>query len=363
MPYDGKQWTLSDAERAMIPAHNEETIRLCLSTDEIDFARAADAVRDLYAAAGLPAPLAVVRCSSPMMGAIVWAAATAWHRDHAATYVATAGATYDATRAATDAATLAATIDATRNATDAATDAVDVWRTMLDSAVRTVGLHLAQDVAKLLPQWLGASNGGNEWWQWPSMLAFVRDVVGFRCESHAAFAAYEAAARHGGWRMLHPKFAIVCDRPAERHTYVSAAGQHVLHNESGPSNRWRCGTTVWHIHGFAVSEQIVMRPETLTLDQIHRTVDEDLRGIMLDRYGWPRYLAEIDAECLDLCDNPIEGTKEALVDAPKVGMRRLVATCATGKVVSLGVPLSVKTCAEARRYLSPFPKGRIVGRT
>lgn len=84
---------------------------------------------------------------------------------------------------------------------------------------------------------------------------------------------------------------------------------------------------------------------------------------MLERYGWPRYLAEVDAECLDLCDNPIEGTKEALIDAPKVGMRRLVATCATGKVVALGVPATVKTCREARQYLNPFANGRIVGRT
>lgn len=162
---------------------------------------------------------------------------------------------------------------------------------------------------------------------------------------------------------MHPKFCLLCDRPLVRKTRIVGT-THQLHCDDGPSIEWRCGTRTWHLSGVPATEKAVMRPHEMTPSDIHSVQDEELRSAMLERYPWPRYLGDVGAKCIDEGSNEIEGTYEALFDAPAVGQRRMVATCATGHIVSLGVPQNVNTLTEARRYLSPFgDKTRIVART
>lgn len=132
------------------------------------------------------------------------------------------------------------------------------------------------------------------------------------------------------------------------------------HDESGPAFV-SLDLTLWFIDGIEVDEQIVMTPESQTIDQIHRDDNADRRAIRIARYGWPRYLRDSKARCLDSRDNAIEGTVEALYDAPD-GSRRLVATCPTGRVFAMGCPAEVSTCEAAAAWLSPR-RFRVLART
>ena len=286
-----------------------------------------------------------------------------------ATYSAIYSATDSATYSATDSATYSATRSATRSATDASLKSVPqtMWeaaRSVVRSKLNDAAFRQAEAIAKNnLPRWWDFYNGGSEWASWCAFLSFPRDICGWKSPTHANYAHYENAAIHGGGRFMHTHFCLLCDRPITRKTRLVSA-VHQLHCEDGPSIEWRCGTRAWHLGGVAATEKVVMRPHELTPADIHSVQDEELRSAMLERYPWPRYLGDVGATCIDEGPNEIEGTYEALFDAPQVGQRRMVATCATGHIVSLGVPSTVSTLGEARRYLSPFGnKTRIVART
>ena len=142
---------------------------------------------------------------------------------------------------------------------------------------------------------------------------------------------------------------FILRRPTEIHW-----GDNGLHNESGPSVYYSPLFSLWHIDGIPVDAQIVMAPETQTLEQIDKEDNADVRAIRIDRFGWPRYLRESNAECLDSRDNEIEGTKEALYRSGE--QMRLVATCPTGRVFSMAIPNKITTCLDAAKWLQgPVP--------
>lgn len=155
------------------------------------------------------------------------------------------------------------------------------------------------------------------------------------------------------------KLVIVSDRPIKIHWQNG-----LLHNESGPSIEFQDGFKVWSIEGSRVDEQIVMRPETQTLDQLRNESNADVKEIRIRRFGLDRFLVETKAKLIDERRNPVEGTREQLFDS-EIG-RVLLGTCPTLRIQSMTVPETVKTCEEAAKWLNPFTrnhKSRIIART
>lgn len=141
---------------------------------------------------------------------------------------------------------------------------------------------------------------------------------------------------------------VVSQKPTQVH-WDSA--RRVLHNESGPSMVWPDGWAVYSIRGLRVDEQLVMRPETQTLDQIRGEKDNDLRSVRIERYGAGRYLQETGARVIDERSNEIEGAHEILL-RDDGGRVYLWPTCPSGKVCPpLRVPDEIKTCDEAQLWL------------
>ncbi len=199
--------------------------------------------------------------------------------------------------------------------------------------------------------------GGNLWAGWYAFVSFFQDVCGWENEVLDAFKHDKQVALNSGWSWYHEEVAVISDRPKS----ISLDGN-TLHNEEGPSIEYRDGWKLWHIDGIAVDEQIVMRPETQTVEQINQEENADVRAIRIARFGWPRYLKETNAACIDFRDNDIEGTKEALYRTTD-GAVRMVATCPTGRVFSMGVDEAITTCAAAAEWLQGEKPFRVLGRT
>jgi hypothetical protein len=129
----------------------------------------------------------------------------------------------------------------------------------------------------------------------------------------------------------------------------------LLHNESGPSVKFTDDFCLWTIRGVAVTEQIVMRPETLTIDQIldkELEDNEERRRIMIERYGWKKFLNDVGAKPIDERQNDIEQTIEVLFRCESPNMVVLMAACpSTAKVFFLEVSDTIKTCEEAQAWL------------
>lgn len=138
----------------------------------------------------------------------------------------------------------------------------------------------------------------------------------------------------------------------------------MLHNDCGPAADYSEFFRLWSIEGVEVDEQIVMSPESQTLEQIDGEQNNDVKSIRIERFGWDRYLKESGAEVVDSRRNEVENTHEALCRT-KSGQLRFMATCPSGKKVSLGLPPNgVETCEQAQNWLSgSFSGRRCVGRT
>lgn len=141
----------------------------------------------------------------------------------------------------------------------------------------------------------------------------------------------------------------------------------LLHNDNGPSVEFPDGFKVWSLEGHRVNEKIVMNPESLTIKEIHNQENADIQAIMIDRFGWERYIKESNATLIDSRENDIENTLEALYETEKFG-RRLVCTCPTGRVFVKGIQTldKTQTCEGAQNWLSGYGNNRkfvTVGRT
>jgi hypothetical protein len=147
-----------------------------------------------------------------------------------------------------------------------------------------------------------------------------------------------------------------------RHSEIHLDDQFRLHNENGPAVAYRDGYKVWAIDGVRLNEKTVMAPETLTVEEINATSNNEARAIMINRFGWARYLTESQAECLDYRHNDVENTKEALYHTEEYG-NRLVVTCPTGRMFVLGVPDSIETCEDAQVWLGGGEKFNVLART
>lgn len=132
-----------------------------------------------------------------------------------------------------------------------------------------------------------------------------------------------------------------------------------LHNESGMACEYMDGWGVYVINGVRVDEQIVMRPETQTLEQLRNEQNEEIKRIRIERYGWAKFFDAIKAKVIDHRENDIEGTKEYLLTGD--GLTALMCVCpSTGKEFFLETSPDIKTCAEAQRWLSNGLSDRII---
>ena len=192
---------------------------------------------------------------------------------------------------------------------------------------------------------------------WLSFYDFFREVCGIDLHE---IEPLNGIAKTCGWYAPYDEVCFLQQRPKAIHF----DDKERLHNDSGMAVEYRDGWGAWSIEGVRVNEQIVMRPETQTLEQLNQEKNEEIRRIRIERYGMDKYLAEMNATCIDSRDNAIEGTKEKLMKCE--GMTVLLTHCpSTGKIFPMQVDGNIKTCKEAQDWLWGINDSdtRIIGRT
>ena len=160
---------------------------------------------------------------------------------------------------------------------------------------------------------------------WASFCAYaeaMRDVLKLKLPQFEKYQAWEDAAIHGGFRVMHPEFCIVSDFPAEIHVDE----QNRPHNDHGPSHRWRDGWALYHVHGVRVDDWIVEHPERITVQAIESETNAEVRRVMTERYGTARYLLDSGAVAVATDDYGVLYRKEVPDDEPIVMVRVLNTT-------------------------------------
>ena len=224
-----------------------------------------------------------------------------------------------------------------------------VWGNVWNNVWNNVGSNVMKSVEGNWFRYVG----GNLWSGWFSYISFLRDVCGYAPPD--IYRHDELVGISSGWYWPANGFCIVTDRPCR----LVHDGDHVLHCEDGMAAQWRDGWGFWMLRGVRVDEQIVMRPETQTVEQIRGEKNEEVKRLRIERYGWPRYLNEIGATRIDSRRNDIDGTREYLYRGDD--MVTLLCVCpSTTKVFALEVPPDVETCEQAQNYLSSGLSGRVI---
>jgi len=285
-----KRYELTDEHRAQLPAWRDKWIANAMSTASMtdeDRRIVREAIKGLYEAADLPPPRpeSIVFVKSPI--AAHFAAGFA-----------------SAIVAAREQGKELAGDPSVKIPEAVSTDDIEKhpWYTPIGPSMQALAKQLAGRDAKLLldaaNSCFSMRNGGNQWSGYVAYLSFFRHVAKLG-ETHGVdyskWQHYEAAAEHSGPRYMHRDFCIVSDRPE----LLTVDEQNRPHNESGPFCRWRDGFALYAIHGVRVPRYIVERPDLISVDKIHKETNEEVRRVMIERYGLTRYVRDAGFEVLD----------------------------------------------------------------
>jgi hypothetical protein len=112
----------------------------------------------------------------------------------------------------------------------------------------------------------------------------------------------------------HRDFLMVCELPCEDGPGpADGPGRRRLHCDNEPAVRWPDGWTVYAIHGIRVPRSVVENPESITFRAIEQERNAEDRRVMVERYGWGRYMADCRSQVVDAVpeDHPILGLQGA----------------------------------------------------
>ncbi|MCJ8334642.1 MAG: hypothetical protein MJH10_10415 [Epibacterium sp.] len=311
---------ITPEERAQMDEVAREWIDIAMCTDPVEPEKIVPAIEALYAAADLEKPRVVIVPSPLVMAFAYGASAAIWHQR-----IATDSATDIATRTATNSATYSATVRATRSATESAEGGAA-------QACFNLAGQLGLECAK---RWHIAYQGGNMWAAAASYLAAARDVLGLRLPEHEKYQAWEDCARHGGFRVMHERFCLVCDRPE----IIRVDENNEPHCENGPSHRWRDGFALYHWHGVRVPAHWIESPETVDPAEVIAAENVEARAAGAAIIGWPRMLKALKCKVIDDSGDMDRGR---LIELTLPGLdepgRFLHATCPRNGDIVEGVP-------------------------
>jgi hypothetical protein len=158
-----------------------------------------------------------------------------------------------------------------------------VWDQAIRSAIRDGWLR-----------YLGGQFWVGGWWGSPSYVSFFREVCGLDLgdEMGARAEAYAGTCESTCWWWPHRDFVIACERPSR----IDRDAQGRLHSLSRHAIEWPDGWCLYRIHGVAVPREVVEHPERITVASIDAESNDEVRRIMVDRFGSERFLRDSGAE-------------------------------------------------------------------
>lgn len=349
--------SLTDEQRAKFPEYVARWSAIGLCTDPADRPEAEKAVREMYAAANLEAPR-VVWCLSPLGAALtkavffninelVTAAARKLNpKDHPR----------DIVRALVD---YAVTDQLSASVAESVWNSVDepVWQQLVEQVItakKEKQKMSKEALRQLRDNFIASADAlrqeaiyGQHDAGWAAFYTYLRDECGL-VEETEPLTGLLRLCRSANWALPYSKICWVSDR----HNIVATDEAGRLHCENGPALAYRDGWSQWYIHGVAVTEQIIMSPETQTIAEIHADTNEERRRIRIERYTWERYLKDSGAEVVDQRHNDRDNQEEVLY-VTSTGLKRFcVQDPTTTRKYALGVPRETLTCEEAQTWMS-----------
>jgi hypothetical protein len=298
-------------------------IAIGLSTAQADRDAAAEAVRTAYVSAGVPPPARVVWFDSPLAGARAAALLTgrrglpgetsttagdiaeALHAQRCPPTPGSAGVAVRATiatapwTAARDQVHAALGPDAWARLWSAC--GAGVWRTITDRLATPLRAHLRRWFSRepaggVLVDAVGGQHDAG----WLAMFDVAEPSTFASAAGPAVMRAAQrlaglgGVARSAGWWWPYARVAILTERPVAVHR--DNLGW--LHAADGPALRYRDDFAFHAWHGAPIAPELIDRLAGVTRIRVANEPDSALRRVMLEHYGYGRYVREAGAQRL-----------------------------------------------------------------
>ena len=309
---------LTAAQVARFPEFIEKWTKIGLSTEPADRPRAEAGINLAYKIAGQSGPKKIVWCDSPLSAGLTRAIVIGL-------------------------------------------GSVEIGNSKKASVRDSVGASVSASVWDSVWDSVGASVYGQHESSWMSFYDYFATACNLSEQTQKLAGVFEVA-QSANWWLPHENICWV----SERHNLLNRNSEGRLHCDDGPALSYPDKWSVWSINDVRVDEQIVMRPETQTIDQISKESNEEIRRVRIDRFGWPRYLKDSGSKSINSRRNDVDGTEERLMQLNDGSLRLLCACRSTARVYAIRVPREIETCEQAQKWMaggsSPVVKrGNCVG--
>jgi len=186
-------------------------------------------------------------------------------------------------------------------------------------------------------------------------------------EAYGWFEYLIRIAEATSWWWMMEGMAIMCDRPT--HMEFSPNGRR-LSNRTGPAIGYRDGYKMYFIDGEAVPARVVTDPQSITVEEVNKARNAEIRRIMTEQMGYDKYLDQAGATIVDQDTMSVVNSKALLPNVvvkelklgriarvlmvDKHGMKFVMAADGTddNQIYTMFVPPECKTVTEAMTRIS-----------
>lgn len=144
--------------------------------------------------------------------------------------------------------------------------------------------------------------------------AIERSVVEFERRLRAAYIAHGHVAGLASIPSLHVSGLPIDEAPIAVHRDEQSRP----HRADGPFIAWPDGVGCYAWHGVRVPAWLIEHPERITVAIIDGEANAEVRRVMIERYGWQRYLKDAGAimlsEAIDEGGEPMRLLRRAVKD-------------------------------------------------
>jgi hypothetical protein len=100
-------------------------------------------------------------------------------------------------------------------------------------------------------------------------------------------------AKNAGWWMPFDSICFISERPI----LLNRDEQGRLHCSNGPAMEYPDGWKIYSYHGVLINNpEIIENPGSITVNMIEKETNAEIKRIMLEQYGWNKYLIDSKAE-------------------------------------------------------------------
>lgn len=141
-----------------------------------------------------------------------------------------------------------------------------------------------------------AANYGSIDSYWLVFYLYFREVCGLKEQTEAMMPLLEMA-KVAGWFWTLDEYFVVCDRHINTKLNVDSRGR--THCSTGPAIEFGDGVKIYELHRIPVPAEYIEQPETLTVDKIDAETNVERRRVLMEHYGFSRYLMDSGAKLIN----------------------------------------------------------------